>query len=94
MANPNQLYNLRPLTNADLALASKVVTNTDPHCPPEDILRLQVDVINVFEGRVDIASFDPAYQERIKNYYKFSATQHLSSQPVIAKRTTDTLDLV
>lgn len=94
MANPSQLLNLQPFEVEDLEKASKIVTDTNPFCPPEDIAQLQIDVINVLEGRVDISTFPTDYQERIKNYYKFSATWNLSKYPKIAKRTRDTLDLV
>jgi hypothetical protein len=99
MANRKRLLNLsqietEPLETADIGKASGGPTNTAPHNPPEDIWQLQVDVINVLEGRVDISSFEPTYQERIKNYYRFSGTVHMSKYPVIAKRTNDTLDLV
>jgi len=99
MATQRTLLNLQPIDLnpigiAEFGRASKVPTNTSPHCPPEDITTLQIDVINVLEGRVLITSFDPLYQERIKNYYRFSGTPHLSNYEVIAKRTSDTIDLV
>lgn len=88
------LLNLKPIELKDLGRADKVVTNTNPHCPPPDIAQLQVDVINVLEGRVPITSFDHLYQEKIKHYYRFSGTSHQSSYEVVAKRTSDTIDLV
>lgn len=61
---------------------------------PEATLQLQVDTLNVLEKRVDITSFTPERQEEIKNYYRFSADRYNSNIPTIAKRTTDTLDIV
>ncbi|MFA7219875.1 MAG: hypothetical protein WC119_05175 [Synergistaceae bacterium] len=94
MADQNQLSNLMPLTPEEIGRATNVPTNTSPHCPPPDILQLQTDTINVLEGRVEISSFELSYQERIKDYYRYSGTAYLSKYPVIAKRTTDTLDVV
>jgi hypothetical protein len=94
MACQTQLYSLQPITEADFEKRSKVPTNTNPHSPPADIFQLQIDIINVLEGRVELSSFDVTYQQRIKDYYRFSGTAHLSKYPVIAKRTSDTLDLV
>jgi len=61
---------------------------------PEDVLRLQTDVCNVFEGRVDIKTFDPPYQEKIKNYYRFEAHRQNSKSKNIVPRTKDTLDII
>jgi len=61
---------------------------------PPDVLRLQTDVYNVYEGRVDIKTFDEAYQNKIKNYYRFTAHRQNSKSKNIAKRTNDTLDLI
>lgn len=61
---------------------------------PEDELQLQVDTINVLEKRVEIETFPKEYQEKIKNYYRFSATRMYTQNSVIAKRTNDTLDIV
>jgi len=95
MACQTQLLNLAPIeAEEDFVRRTKVPTDTNPHSPPPDIFQLQIDVINVLEGRVEISTFDAAYQERIKNYYRFSGTAHLSKYSVIAKRTSDTLDLV
>ena len=94
MATQNQLFNLRPFEPSEIGVQSNVPINTNPHNPPPDILQLQTDVINVLEGRVEISSFLPAYQDKIKAYYQFSGTVHLAKYPVIAKRTSDTWDLV
>ena len=94
MEKQQTLLSLKPIDLKELGRADKVVTNTNPHCPPPDIAQLQVDVINVLEGRVPISSFEPLYQNKIKNYYRFSGTSHQSSYEVIAKRTGDTIDLV
>ena len=84
----------KPISKTDITLQSKVVANTDPHNPPEDVHQLQVDVINVFEGRVELSSFSDEYQEKIKNYYRFSATKYLTNDPVMANRTKNTLDIL
>ena len=94
MENLTQLYSLRPIDTTNLPRSSKVVTDTDPFCPPADIWQLQVDVINVFEGRVELSTFEPAYQKRIKDYYRFSATKQISSVETPIKLTNDTMDLV
>ena len=61
---------------------------------PSDVLQLQVDVLNVEQGRVNINTFPPDYQQKIKNYYRFSATRQNSRSENIAKRTNDTLDVI
>ena len=61
---------------------------------PADVLQLQTDVCNVVEGTVNINTFEPAYQEKIKNYYRFTAHRQNSKSNNIAKRTNDTLDLI
>jgi len=65
-----------------------------PFPPPPDTLQLEVDTINVMEGWVDINTFPPDYQQKIKNFYRFSATKHMSNDGTIAKMTTSTLDLI
>jgi len=61
---------------------------------PEDVLQLQTDVCNVEEGRIELSTFDEEYQEKIKNYYRFTAHMQDSKSKNIVKRTTDTLDIV
>jgi hypothetical protein len=61
---------------------------------PDDVLQLQVDALNVLENRVDINDFPEDYQEKIKEYYRFSATRMTTDNSKIAKRTVDTLDIV
>jgi hypothetical protein len=87
MANPQQLYTLQPLTKEDLA-------DYTPLAIPEDELQLQVDCINVLEKRVPIESFSSDYQQKIKDYYRFSGTKMYSDKSIFFKRTLDTLDLV
>ena len=82
-SNPN-----RPYTIADL----KDDTNYLPI--PTDTLQLQVDCLNVIENRVPIENFTPDYQQQILNYYRFSATRANSNVPTIAKRTTDTFEII
>ena len=61
---------------------------------PEDELQLQVDTLNVMENRVSIDTFPLEYQNKIKSYYKFSATRQNSNESRVAKRTGDTLDII
>ena len=94
MASLIPLLSLPPLEAENIGLQPNVPTDTNPHHPPPDIHQLQADVINVLENRVDINDFDELYQAKIRHYYQYSATVHLSKYPVIAKRTSDTIDLV
>jgi hypothetical protein len=66
----------------------------DPLGVPDDVRQLRFDAINVLEGRVDLSSFDESYQEKIKNYYRFSATRYGSQYGKVAKRIRSTLDIV
>ena len=91
MASPQQLLTLLPLpplTETDL--------NDDLNLLPipPDVLQLQVDMLNVVEGRVNINTFPEDYQNKIKYYYQFSATRMNTQNSKIAKRTNDTLDIV
>ena len=61
---------------------------------PLEIFQIELDTLNVLEGRVDINDFPPDYQEEIKNYYRFYGTRYNSKNVKIAKRTNDTLDIV
>ena len=66
----------------------------NPLPDPPDVIQLKLDVVNVVEGRVKITTFEPEYRDKIRNFYRFSATRYPSDHSVIAKRTTDTLDLI
>lgn len=61
---------------------------------PADQLQLATDMINVIENRVDINSFTPEYQKKIKSFYQFSATRYSSSKGKTANRTKNTLDII
>jgi len=61
---------------------------------PEDELQLEVDTANVVEGRVDINTFPLDYQQKIKYFYRFSATRHMSNDGTIANMTSSTFDLI
>lgn len=87
MANQQQNSN-QPLTKDELDY------NPYPLPIPEDTLQLEVDTINVLEGRVDINTFPPAYQEKIREFWRFSATRLTSKSKGIARMTPDTLDLI
>lgn len=83
-----QLYNYLTLPLPYLA------PDPNPLVDPPDVIQLKLDTANVVEGRVPISNFPPEYQEKIKSFYRFSATRYVEEQPVIAKRTTDTLDII
>jgi hypothetical protein len=85
---PPEFNPKRPYTIADLQDGTSYLVI------PEDTLQLQVDTLNVYEGRVSIETFDPERQELIRNYYRFSANRQNTRSPKIAKRTTDTFDLI
>lgn len=87
MENPKQLYDLQPLTKEDLA-------DYSPFVIPDDVLQLQVDTLNVLQNLVPIESFTPEYQQKIKDYYRFSGTRMYSDKTIFFKRTPDTLDLI
>lgn len=57
-----------------------------------DIQQLIIDVANVEQHRVNIASFPPEYQERIKTYYRFSGTIQNTKIHNPGKVNRDTLD--
>jgi hypothetical protein len=61
---------------------------------PRDILQLEADAINVLEKKVDISSFDKRHQQKIKDYYRFSATRNDKFQQSIAKMTRNTWDII
>ena len=46
--------------------------------------QLQLDAINVLEKRVDILKFDKAYQQQIKNYYRFAPMEPGSANGNVA----------
>lgn len=88
--SPQTLFSqlaLEPLTELpdDLCIPLEV---------PEDEKQLRVDCVNVLEGRVDISTFEPERQEKIKNYYRFYGTQFSSEIGVNARKTRHTLDIV
>ena len=61
---------------------------------PPDVLQLQVDMLNVVEGRVPLSTFPLEYQGRIMDYYRFSANRQNTDAPKVAKMTWNTLDLI
>jgi hypothetical protein len=84
-----QLLILQPFSPEDIGQNTQEVPFESP-----DALQLAVDMINVKEGRVNISTFTPEYQKKIRLFYQFSATRGFSNNPTIARRTQDTLDLV
>ena len=89
MATASQLSSLLPFEANDLAQTPQTV----PY-DPLDELQLATDMINVVEGRVLLSSFSPEYQQKIKFFYQFSATRYYTKHTIVAKRTTDTFDVV
>jgi hypothetical protein len=69
---------LPPLTAEDLRNSGSFDITS------EETLQFQADVINVFEGRVDINTFPPDYQKRIQDYYRFAAVSPESLAGTIA----------
>jgi len=57
-------------------------------------MQLREDAVEVLEGRVDINTFDEDYQQKIKDYYRFSCTRYGSKYGLVAKRTKNTLDII
>ena len=81
-------YLTQPLTKED------ILWNPFALAFPEDVYQLQLDTLNVYEGRVPIESFSKERQERIKNYYRFSAIRQNSKSHNIAKRDMSTLTIL
>lgn len=90
MATPQQLTNLLPFETSDVPPPSPYVVPQDP----ADVVQLKVDIINVEEGRVSLDSFPPAYQEKIKNYYRFYGQRSTPKEPFYPKLIRQTLDAV
>jgi len=67
----------------------------DPSNNDSGKIKLWDDVNAVFlDHTKEITDFDPAYQEIIKNAYRFSAVKYNSKIGFIANRTKDTLDII
>ena len=77
-----------PLTKDDLRDGSNALPI------PESTLQLQVDTLNVIEGRVSLSTFPEDYRKKILNYYRFSAHFTSSKYYKIAKRKMDTLEII
>jgi len=88
MVKPLQFFKQQSLTEADLD------DNLNPLPIPEDTLQLQVDMLNVIAGVVELKTFPHDYQERIKYYYRFSATRMYTGYTKPANITKDTLDII
>jgi len=86
MANQNQLYPQEQMGPEQIG--------DDVLGVPPDVKQLRLDATNVLEGRVDINTFDKDYQQKIKDYYRYSATRYGSQYGKIAKRTINTLDII
>jgi len=61
---------------------------------PADILQLQADTLNVFEGRVPIENFSLDYQEKMKNYYRFAAHFQTNKSHNVVQRIAETLEII
>lgn len=90
MGNQKKLFTPQPVP----LIPANLNDDASPLVIPPDVLQLQTDAANVVGGLVDIETFPPDYQEKIKSCYRFSATRMYSNNPYVAKRTTDTLDIV
>jgi len=88
MANPERLLNLPPYDYKTVPYPDGVPTE------PLDQWQLEIDILNVYEGRVDIKSFPADYQKKIKDYYRFYGTRGSSKNQTFAKLTKDTMDNV
>lgn len=86
---------LTPLLSLPPFTPNSFGQNTN-ECPLEDpsAIQLATDAINVVENRVDINTFPPEYQQKIRSWYQFSATRYFSNNPIVAKRIRETLDIV
>jgi len=91
MVVQTQLFNLFPLPPL---IPKDISYNPFALEIPPDVLQLQADALNVVEGRVSITDFDPEYQEKIKNYYRFAAIKQTSRSHNIAQRTINTLEII
>ena len=90
MANQERLTPLQPLPEAD----GSVYQGYTVLRISEDELQLQDDVCDVVEGLKDIDSFDPEYQKKILNYYRFGAIRQNSKSKNIAARSGDVFDIL
>jgi len=88
MANPIPDLTPPPLTIMDLNDGSNVLPIA------QYTLQLQVDTLNVVEKRIPLSSFSPERQQQIIDYYRFSSDFTNTKNPNIAKRTSDTLDII
>jgi hypothetical protein len=61
---------------------------------PDETVQLGTDVINVLEGRVPLSSFNPVYQIKIKNFYRFSATRYTSDVSKRVQRIRETIEII
>jgi hypothetical protein len=90
----SNLYKKEPVTTEQINFIGPEQIGDDILGVPEDVEKLREDAVNVLEGRVDISQFDEKYQEKIKNYYRFSANRYGSRYGMVAKRTRNTLDIL
>lgn len=85
MEKTPKLFALQPLTEEVNILV--------PIFDREDT-KLQLDTARVDAGVVDLSTFSPEYQERIKTNYRFYGHRYTSDMPYCAPRTNDTMDVI
>jgi len=70
------------------------VDPADPsNAPPKDKIWMDVNAVFLDQTK-KLSDFSPEYQEILKNTYRFSSVRYNSKIGWIAKRTTDTLDIL
>lgn len=88
MAKKGTVFQLQPITPEEISDTPFALA------VPPDILQLQADTINVLEGAIDIKSFPLEYQNKIRNFYRFSADQFTSTQNLKIARDRTTGDIL
>ena len=84
---------LTPLQPVKLVDMTPQNPDFNPNDPPE-VVQLQLDLVNVLEGRVDINTFPKEYQDKMKNYYKFYGIRYCSKYPLYPKMIRETFEVV
>ena len=94
MGSRQTLLKLLPLADTATRELQPDAVSPDGVTLSEELIQLQYDTLSVQRGLVELSSFPPAYQERIKIWYRFGAYRYGSSEGYIAQRTPTTLDVV
>ena len=82
------------MTETDTSETQPDTVNPDGVTLSEELIQLQNDTLNVERGFVELSSFTPEYQERIKLWYRFGGYRYGSSEGYVAQRTSTTLDVI